>query len=914
MSEDAPQVYIATYSSTDVYECQINESPIMRRCKDDWVNATQILKCCNFPKAKRTKILEKGVQQGLHEKIQGGYGRFQGTWIPLPDAQRLAASYGVTPNIAPVLYLDLSDPNINIPKKTKQMNKDGTPVKRKYTKKAKKAEETPSKKIKSDAGSHEAPDLYGSQNQALYNSLSRYHIPTQSSQPSLQQMQYQLHQSGQIPSNFNQDFLTVNGNTNGLPTFTSHQQVVQNEFQNYQLQLQRYQQEQQKFSNLSFNTQMPIEQPLMGTIHHSKLPLSQSTNETNWSQEDGAITKDSDTSVSSNEEHSQYLKDQKVAGQNDSGDNRLSYSSQLLQFFSEDKSQIPYFLHNPPYDFNINEAIDDEGHTALHWAASIGNYPMIRLLLSKGANPLTVNNFGLNPLSKLISFNNCYELKNFPKVLDDLELCLINTDINGRTPLHYLCQFAKVKSKYESSEYYLNVILTKLTSISSMNPNKQVNLLKNVLDHQDVNGDTCLHLAVKASNLKLSKCLLSYGARDDLENVNKESVKLLLAHNNALDSYNQKVDQSHQLLTSVTQLNNIANQRRMSESKIKQQGLATPIQASFTSESLGTPDTQRTTIQDEDDDDIRQARVNREQLDHLMRGDNKENIFIDDSALKSFETTSTPSNKLSSSVLGASHQPLAVITERTVESTPIKSDDKKSGSLEFQTLEIKPPTIDDNGKIVDSVNEEGGTLTRLPAKELSSLFNVMFNSLSDSYSVLLQNFGKEFKSLNEELLRKNELSESWVSKTKSLLAKCGVTGFDSPEQGKRLLNETIANYEGDLTEKEASLLQLLEKSHAFKLANLVQEYESKDEDIDDHEDHASKNEDDKFELAVELSQLQHQRLALLKKAAGGIKCYGVDPKAYKYRKLISLSCGLNIEDIDGLIDGINDSLSETVIS
>ena len=48
----------------------MNDSPIMRRCKDDWVNATQILKCCNFPKAKRTKILEKGVQQGLHEKFK----------------------------------------------------------------------------------------------------------------------------------------------------------------------------------------------------------------------------------------------------------------------------------------------------------------------------------------------------------------------------------------------------------------------------------------------------------------------------------------------------------------------------------------------------------------------------------------------------------------------------------------------------------------------------------------------------------------------------------------------------------------------------------------------------------------------------------------------------------------------------
>lgn len=117
----------------------------MRRCKDNWVNATQILKLCNFPKAKRTKILEKGVQQGQHEKVQGGYGRFQGTWIPLPEARNLANEYGITSDMVPVLYIDPSDTSVIIPKKkppvsssSSAVNKDGTPVKRKYVKKNKK--------------------------------------------------------------------------------------------------------------------------------------------------------------------------------------------------------------------------------------------------------------------------------------------------------------------------------------------------------------------------------------------------------------------------------------------------------------------------------------------------------------------------------------------------------------------------------------------------------------------------------------------------------------------------------------------------------------------------------------------------------------------------------------------------------
>ena len=121
----------------------MNESSIMRRCKDDWVNATQILKCCNFPKAKRTKILEKGVQQGLHEKVQGGFGRFQGTWIPLEDARRLAKTYGVTEELAPVLFLDFSDPNLIIPRKEKPASKEPAAAKRKYMKKAKQAGDPP---------------------------------------------------------------------------------------------------------------------------------------------------------------------------------------------------------------------------------------------------------------------------------------------------------------------------------------------------------------------------------------------------------------------------------------------------------------------------------------------------------------------------------------------------------------------------------------------------------------------------------------------------------------------------------------------------------------------------------------------------------------------------------------------------
>jgi regulatory protein SWI6 len=53
---------------------------VMRRSSDSWVNATQILKVAGIPKSQRTKILEKEIMIGLHDKVQGGYGKYQGTW------------------------------------------------------------------------------------------------------------------------------------------------------------------------------------------------------------------------------------------------------------------------------------------------------------------------------------------------------------------------------------------------------------------------------------------------------------------------------------------------------------------------------------------------------------------------------------------------------------------------------------------------------------------------------------------------------------------------------------------------------------------------------------------------------------------------------------------------------------------
>jgi hypothetical protein len=66
--------------SAQVYECMVRGIAVMRRRADSYVNATQILKVAGVDKGRRTKILEKEILPGKHEIVQGGYGKYQGTW------------------------------------------------------------------------------------------------------------------------------------------------------------------------------------------------------------------------------------------------------------------------------------------------------------------------------------------------------------------------------------------------------------------------------------------------------------------------------------------------------------------------------------------------------------------------------------------------------------------------------------------------------------------------------------------------------------------------------------------------------------------------------------------------------------------------------------------------------------------
>nr|CAG8439487.1 9658_t:CDS:10 [Entrophospora candida] len=106
-------IYSAVYSGITVYEYFVKDVVIMRRCPDSYLNATQILKVAGMDKSKRAKIIEKEILTGIHEKVQGGYGKYQGTWIPFERGKELATKYGVLETLRPLF--EYKPPKYDIP-------------------------------------------------------------------------------------------------------------------------------------------------------------------------------------------------------------------------------------------------------------------------------------------------------------------------------------------------------------------------------------------------------------------------------------------------------------------------------------------------------------------------------------------------------------------------------------------------------------------------------------------------------------------------------------------------------------------------------------------------------------------------------------------------------------------------------
>lgn len=454
----------------------------MRRRSDAYLNATQILKVAGFDKPQRTRVLEREVQKGEHEKVQGGYGKYQGvyriyerdaqsvcpidacagTWIPIERGLALSKQYGVEDLLRPIIdYVptSVSPPPapkhvVAPPSKPKKDKKDGTA--------------TPVKTGPTSAAALQA----------------QAHLSSNKKQ--------QNRRVESTPDN-ETDIQSADGDDSFGGLLAGTEDVEDDN------------------SETPSPVQSPIAQAELGTL----MDLDSNVGSSGSRKRSAATMMEDDP----------YAQLQKARGQsavhtprssprhlmmNDENLGPEQYTDIILNYFISETSQIPWILVNPPADYDPNTRIDEDGHTALHWACAMGRIRVIKLLLTAGASIFAANNAEQTPLMRSVMFSNNYDVRKFPELYELLHRSTLNIDKHNRTVFHHIANLALTKGKTHAARYYMETILSRLSDYPQE--------LADVINFQDEDGETALTLAARARSRRLVKSLLDHGADPKIKN------------------------------------------------------------------------------------------------------------------------------------------------------------------------------------------------------------------------------------------------------------------------------------------------------------------------------------------------------------------------------------------------------------
>lgn len=479
-----PTVYLATYSSVPVYEITVRGIALMRRRSDGYLNATQILKIAGIEKARRTRILEKEILTGEHEKVQGGYGTFQGTWIPMQRAQELAINYSVYHLIRPLLDFD--------PAASKAVLAAPPPqgVKR-----------------KADAAAPPAAPAPGAAPPGVPSGVPRASRGT-SQQPRFLPLRPRAEA---LPA-------SAGGLVHALPTPLADEPPAAST------------------SGVPAGS-YPAQRSALGAYAaHGYVPqgvaLPAAGAEPRATPDAEALDSAAPPAAADAPAAPGAPRFADKAVPPRLGDERERHARELLTglFVQDTPSATPApapleRLHALLRELGFDAArattspldlvIDDHGHTALHWAAALGRLPLVRMLTALppaqgGANMFVGNYAGETALHRSVLVTNAYEQSQFPELLDLLAGSLATRDHRKRTLLHHIVLVAGLKGRAAPARYYLGCVLERLGRGGAGGAA--------LLDAQDDEGETALSIAARLGSTHMIKLLLDAGARKDLAN------------------------------------------------------------------------------------------------------------------------------------------------------------------------------------------------------------------------------------------------------------------------------------------------------------------------------------------------------------------------------------------------------------
>ena len=517
----------AVYSSVAVYEMDIEGLAVMKRRSDSWMNATQILKLAGIDKGKRTKVLEKEILSGEHEKVQGGYGKYQGTWISYNRAVEFARGYGVLEPLRPLLEYDQGEDGL--PTGNNNLN---TPTKEQAM--------AAQRKRNMMSGGMDRPAAQ-SPNGTFFKNISssaanavnainkaRFHSPAP--RPA---------SGGRSASNVRRASQQMVDNQEYAGSSQQSMQSLHSEssFRNSQLDPALQRADAPYFNNdAPTNGDEPPRKRMKSSFSQG---IGGDSNELYDTQMTDAAPMDSSLYGSGGKQSSVEISMHGLPPLKQPTNTAAIEKQQLLSslFFDSsvhDFSRHPALLQLSGEDLDI--PIDQAGHTALHWASTLARTSLAKDLVKKGANIYRLNAGGETALIRAALTTNNLEQGSFPDLLELLGPTIEIRDGRGRTVLHHIAVSSAVKGPKRSSasRYYLEALLEYVVRSGSASNSQAASFLEpttsapraiglarfmsEIVNSTDMSGDTALNLAARVGNKSIIQQLLEVGANATIPN------------------------------------------------------------------------------------------------------------------------------------------------------------------------------------------------------------------------------------------------------------------------------------------------------------------------------------------------------------------------------------------------------------
>jgi len=204
------------------------------------------------------------------------------------------------------------------------------------------------------------------------------------------------------------------------------------------------------------------------------------------------------------------------------------WAQDLLDYFmlQEDPYDGPPSPPIPPANVNLDRAIDDRGHAALHWAAAMGDVEVVKDLLRRGASVDVQSKNGKTPLMWSVLFTNCFDKNNMELIAALLIRTVNMQEWSGSTVFHHIAGITSSKKKYECARYYMDCILNRMAEV--LDPV----YIERILNETDNNGDTAITIAARNGARKCVRSLIGRNAAVDIPNAMGETADQLIVQLN----------------------------------------------------------------------------------------------------------------------------------------------------------------------------------------------------------------------------------------------------------------------------------------------------------------------------------------------------------------------------------------------